>query len=212
MYRKVVIATLLLASAVLAGCGGGGGSAPPRFTGQILSSQRSDADIGQSGGVFTITPATVSRALLYGLDASGAEFRAFLSFPLDGSGGGSVIPVDARVVSADLELFVNRVGFSSPVPTLLDLVAYPLSGPTQADYASAPVTPSAFRTFDVFTADTSNFVRIDVTPLVREAVARGFNDVQFRLMYDFVPSPVDGVVEIDDGPASTAPLLTIVYE
>lgn len=208
MIRKIFIAALLLSSTILAGCGGGS-DAPPRFTGQILSSQRSDGDIESNGGVFTVTPAAVSGIPVYGLGTAN-EFRAFVTFPLDGSAGGAIIPVDARVLSADLELHVNRVDLAV-IPTLLDLIAYPLTGPTPADFNSPPLAPTAFRTFNMFSTDVGNFVRIDVTPLVREAILQGRNEVQFRLMTDFSSTAV-GLAGFDDDVAATAPLLTINYE
>jgi hypothetical protein len=206
MIRKWLGAVVLVSVVVLAGCGGGG-SSPPVFTGQILSNPAADGDLDATG---FFTPATASLAPLYGLDPT-TEFRAFLTFPLDGSGGGSVIPVDARVVSADLELHYNRVDLSR-IPTLIDLVSYPTSGPTLTHFSAPPLVPTAFRTFDVFGADAGNFVRIDVTPLVREAIAQGVSDIQFRLMYDWIPTSPDGLAGFDDGATATAPLLTINYE
>lgn len=211
MSRKTVVMMMVLSFLVLAGCGGGGSSSPPRFTGQILSDRAADADIEFDGASYTITPAASFGSLLYGLAAPSSEFRSFLSFPLDGATNGSVIPADARVVSADLELNYNRVDLSR-IPTLIDLVAYPVSGPTLTHFNAPPLTPTAFRTFDVFGSDAGNFVRIDVTPLVREAIARGVNDIQFRLMYDWISTSPDGIAAFDDGATATAPLLTITYE
>jgi hypothetical protein len=209
MIRKTLGLMLVLSFVVLAGCGGGGSSSPPVFTGQILGDRAADGDMDSATGTFV--PSTTSASPLYGLTPT-TEFRAFLSFPLDGSAGGSIIPIDARVVSADLELHYNRVDLSR-IPTLIDLVAYPVSGPTITHFNAPPLTPTAFGTFDVFGSDVGNFVRIPVTSLVQEAIAQGVNTIQFRLMYDWISTSPDGAAEFDDGPsATTAPLLTINYE
>ncbi|HEY5995675.1 MAG TPA: hypothetical protein VIU29_01575 [Candidatus Deferrimicrobiaceae bacterium] len=214
MIRKMIGMMMALSFVVLAGCGGGGSSSPPVFTGQILSNPSIGGDIEQVGGIFT--PATSGlHQPLYGLQ-TGDEFRAFLTFPLDGSTGGSVIPVNARVVSADLELHISRCDIAT-VPTLLDLIAYSTrTGPVYAtDFNSLPLTATSFRTFDIVrNTDLNNFVRIDVTPLVQDAIALGRNEVQFRLMYSLSAALQNGLVGFDDDPAiaATAPLLTISYE
>ena len=212
MIRKSFVAMLVLGAVLLAGCGGGS-SAPSSFTGQILSSPSLDGDIERVGGVFT--PATTAPNLpLYGLQ-TGDEFRAFLTFPLDGSTGGAVIPVNAQVLSADLELHISRCE-APTVPTLLDLIAYSTrTGPAfTPDFGSLPLTATSFLNFDIRNTDLNNYVRIDVTPLVRDAISLGKNEVQFRLMYSLSAAPQNGLVGFDDIPANTttAPLLTITYQ
>ena len=104
-----------------------------------MSDQPADGDIGFTApGTFLISQADVTRTVQYGIDPGGAEFRAFLDFPLDGSTGGGVVPLNAVIVSADIEVFVNNVS-SSPVPTFLDLVPFPITGLTSADFDSAPL-------------------------------------------------------------------------
>ena len=206
MIRKMFVMIMVLSFAVLAGCGGG--DAPRQFTGQVPRDQANDADIARSSAGDLITPAATNRNVLFGV-SPGTEYRAFLDFPLDGSSGGSIIPANARIVSADLEVFVNSVNVTTPIPTLLDLVTYSLAiGPVSADFASQPI---AFRSLTFIPSDQGNFVRIDVTSLVAAALVNRLPDVQFRFLYDFV-SNANGLVEIADGVSATAPLLTITYE
>ena len=191
----------------LAGCGGG----DDRSTVVIrsLSDQPVDGDIGFTPpGTFSISQANVTKNVLYGIDSGGTEFRAFLDFPLDGSTGGGVVPLGAVIVSAYVDVYVNDVRFSTSVPTLLDLVPFPLSGLTIADYDSTPLltrTP-----FDILRSDINRFVRIDVTSLMVEAQRRGLPDLQLRFLLDFDPL-ASGLVEFDDNLASRAPLLTVEF-
>ena len=196
----------------LAGCGGG--DFRPVFVAEILSDQATDGDIAFDGVDFVITNGPTM--LLFGIDEidpTFPEYRAFLDFPLDGSTGQAAVPVDAEIVSATLEVFIDLADFAfpfpaSPIPTRLDLVQYPLSGLTPGDYDSAPF---AFRTLDFSSADVGNYVAIDVTPLMREAQRRALADFQARFRLD--PAAVAGLVGIEDLPnvALTAPLLVIEY-
>ncbi|HEY3490451.1 MAG TPA: hypothetical protein VGK27_10080 [Candidatus Deferrimicrobiaceae bacterium] len=208
MVRKMIVMMMVLAIGLLVGCGGGGGG-PALITGQVLSDQRNDGDITSTG---IITAAAANRNVLFGV-SPGTEYRAFLDFPLNGTNGGSVIPVDARVASADLTVFVNSINVAAAIPTLLDLVAYSsTTGPVLNDYNSATLTPTSFRSLTFLqSTDVGNFVRIDVTPLVQDALVQGVSHVQFRFLYDFVANP-NGIVELADGAADKAPLLTITYQ
>jgi len=206
--RKIWILGLVGALAlVLAGCGGDG---PNTVVIQSVSDQPVDGDIGFTApGTFAISQANVARNVLYGIDSGGTEFRGFLDFPLDGSNGGGVVPLSAAIVSADIEVFVNNVTISSSVPTLLDLVPFPVTGLTSADFNTAPLltrTP-----FDILRSDINNFVRIDVTSLMVEAQRRGLRDLQLRFLLDLVPG-ASGLVQLDDGVLGRAPLLTVVYQ
>ncbi|MFZ1983893.1 MAG: hypothetical protein WAU91_05720, partial [Desulfatitalea sp.] len=130
-------------------------------------------------------------------------------FPLDGSTGGDVVPASARIVSATLEIFIDSVPFGSIVPTLLDLVIFPVNGLREGDFDSDPLLTQAF---DLFATDQGQFVSIDVTTLMEEAQRLGLTDFQVRFLLDL--SADAGLVEIDDQPAVTAsaPLLIVVYE
>ncbi len=206
--RSLVIVGVL----ILAACGDDD-EGPSTFLVRILSDQHADGDIEFSpfpepDGTYTITQADVTGSVLFGVDSEGIEFRAFLDFPLDGATGGGSVPLGAKIVSADIELFVNSVDLASTVPFLLDLVPFPLNGLTSTDYDSAPI--ETLGPYDFFRSDIDNYVRIDVTPLMEETQRQGLADLQVRFLLDFVPEP-EGVVELDDGLADTAPLLTVKY-
>jgi hypothetical protein len=212
----LAVGAILLLS--LSGCGGDNNRAV--FVAQILSDQRADGDIAffPFSSAFAITngPAT----LFFGIDRSDPgvpEYRAFLDFPLDGATGGGVVPAGAQIRSATVEVFVNEVSFAFTVPTLIDLVSYPIGGLRTVDFDSPPLTypdgSFASRTLEFYSSDLGNYVLIDVTPLMVEAQRRGLPDFQLRFLLDFVPR-AEGLVGIEDLPSAsiTAPLLTVEYE
>jgi hypothetical protein len=153
------------------------------FTAQILSDQPTDGDIAFDPvtSVFTVTKGP--SAILFGIDSANShspEYRAFLDFPLDGSTGGGIIPLDAIIVSATLKVSVDFVDFAATVPVLLDLVQYSVvTGLTFTDYSSAPLV---FRSFDMFDFDAGNDVLIEVTSLMTEAQRLGLVDFQVRFL------------------------------
>jgi len=205
--RKIGILGIVGALAlILAGCGGGDHHNAVIIS---LSDQQVDGDIGFTApATFLISQADATRNVFYGVDSGGTEFRAFLDFPLDGSNGGGVVPLNAVIVSADIEVFVNNLSLSSSTPTLLDLVPFPVTGLTSADFDSAPLLTRS--SFDILQSDINNFVRIDVTSLMAEAQRLGLTNLQLRFLLDFVPGAA-GLVELDDGAAGRAPLLTVEY-
>lgn len=206
--RKIGILGLVVVLAlVLAGCGGGDNHTV--FI-QSLSDQPVDGDIGFTApSTFTISQADVTRNVFYGIDTStGTEFRAFLDFPLNGSTGGGSVPLNALIVSADVEIFVNNVSFASSVPTVVDLVPFPVTGLDNTDFNSTPFLSRS--PFDILRSDIGHSVRIDVTSLMVEAQNRRLRNLQLRFLLDFVPGAA-GLVEIDDGARATAPLLTVEY-
>ena len=203
--RKIGILGLVgVLALALAGCGGGDDHNPVIHS---LSDQPADGDIGfTASSTFLISQANDTGNVRYGVDSGGTEFRAFLDFPLDGSTGGGVLPLNAVIVSADIEVFVNNVSFSSSVPTLLDLVPFSIAGLTIPDFDSAPLltrTP-----FDIRTSDINNFVRIDVTSLMAEAQRQGMSNLQLRFLPEFLAA---GLVELDDSTQGRAPLLTVEF-
>jgi hypothetical protein len=216
--RKIGILALVgVLALVFAGCGGGY-SSPPIVTGtitvQILSDLASDGDIAfdpvLSSYLVTKGPSTV----LFGIDSLNShlpEYRAFLTFPLDGITGQPVVPSDAFIVSADVEVFVNFLDFASAVPTFLDLVQYPFrglgSGNPAIDFNAVPL--AILPVFDFFTSDVRKFVRIEVTSLMQAAqVPPALVDFQLRFSSD-ITGP--GLVGLDDTSSTTAPLLTVTY-
>jgi hypothetical protein len=178
----------------------------------IFSDQPTDGDIAFDPVLDSFTITNGPGTLFFGIDDSDQnlpEYRAFLDFPLNGSTGGEVIPPDATIVSATLEVYINRVSFAPIVPTFLDLVTYPISGLRVQDFDS---TPRLFRTLDFFDSDPGTLVSIEVTRLMQEAQFLGLPDFQVRFVLDFTTTNV-GFVVINDLPAdpSTAPLLTVRY-
>ncbi|MDO8739767.1 hypothetical protein [Candidatus Deferrimicrobium sp.] len=206
--RKIWILGLVgVLALVLAGCGG----EDDRFTVVIrsLSDQPVDGDIGFTApSTFSISQANVTKNVLYGIDSGGTEFRAFLDFPLDGSTGGGVVPLGAVIVSADIEVFVDNVSISPTVPTLLDLVTFPITGLTSGDFNSTPLLTRS--PFNILSSDINHSVRIDVTSLMVEAQRRGDSNLQLRFLLDLVPG-ASGLVQLDDSVAATAPLLTVEF-
>jgi hypothetical protein len=194
----------------LVGCSGSSESRPV-FVADILSDQPVDGHIAFDPILQTFTITHGPDALFFGiddLDPNLPEFRAFLDFPLDGSTGFDVVPAAARIRSATLEVFINEVSFASIVPTLLDLVIYPVSGLRVEDFNSPPLLSLAL---DFFGSDQGSFVSIDITPLMREAQRLGLTDFQVRFLLDFTSD--FGFVGIENLPtvSLTAPLLTVSY-
>lgn len=216
MRKRLGLCVAAIFALALAGCGGV--ESRPVFIAQILSDQSTDGDIAFYDAIFTSTNGPDT--LFFGIDNNDPnfpEYRAFLDFPLDGSTGQDIVPAGAEIVSATMEVFINRVDFAADtVPTLIDLVTYPISELTATDFDSLPLTfpggAFAFLALDFFLSDQGNYVAIDVTSLLREAQRRGLPDFQVRFLLDFVTNPV-GFVGIEDRPniALTAPLLTVEY-
>lgn len=209
MRKTGILALVGVLAIFLAGCGGGDG--PGTVIVQTLSDRPADGDIGFTApSTFLISQADATGNVQYGIDSGGTEFRAFLDFPLDGSTGGGVVPLGAIIVSADIEVFVNSVALSSSVPTLLDLVSFPISGLTSGNFSSVPLLTRS--PFTIGSLDVGNFVRIDVTSLMAEAQRLGLRDLQLRFLLDFVPGAA-GLVQFDDGGlvSGRRPLLTVEF-
>jgi hypothetical protein len=201
--RKIGIIGLVGVLALfLAGCGGGGGDDLHTVVIQSLSEQAADGDIGfTTSGQFTILQADATGFVLYGVDSGGTEFRAFLNFPLD------EVPLNAVILSADIEIFVNDVSFASSVPTLIDLVPFPVTGLTSFDYDSIPLLTRS--PFNIFSSNINKPIIIDVTSLMVEAQRQEMPNLQLRFLLDL--NATAGLVEIDDSAMDTAPLLTVEY-
>ena len=153
------------------------------ITANILSDRASDGDIAYDPFLDLFTVTAGPSIVLFGEDRhdlDSPEYRAFLTFPLDGFTGQDVVPSNAVIVDATLEVFVDRVSFASVVPTFLDLVQYPFRGLTAWDYDT---TPLLYRTLDFYSSD--NYVQIDVTTLMQEAQRTpGLTDFQVRFLVD----------------------------
>jgi hypothetical protein len=157
-------------------------------TAVILSDPELDGDIALVDpvqNVFTIT--TGATPLFFGVDSSGSnmpEYKAFLTFPLDGVTGQDILPLGATIISATVELFITEVSFADTIPTFLDLVPFGVLGPEDFD---AGFLDSL--SLDFFSSDQGNFVLIEITPLVQTAQDLALLDFQIRLSLDGVVSP-----------------------
>jgi hypothetical protein len=155
------------------------------------------------------------QSVLAGIDpVGGTEFRAFLDFPLTGSGG---VPGNAGIDSAFLEFYVDDLQpATGRLPVRVDLVAFqpPTLISTDFDRTSQPALASVIVTPDISSSDVGKFVPIDVTPLMVEAQRRGLVDFQVRIMEDLGPA-IPVLMIIDDSTAanraSVAPVLTVTY-
>jgi hypothetical protein len=217
--RIPVIATAcVILSLSACGGGGGGGNAPPPVQTQILSDAQFDGDIEQtSPNTFTITQGMSStvQSVFAGIDpVAGTEFRAFLDFPLTGSGG---VPGNASIDSAFLEFYVDDLQpITGKLPLRVDLVAFqpPTLIETDFDRTVQPALASVIVTPDISSSDVGKFVPVDVTALMVEAQRRGLVDFQVRIMEDLGP-PIPVLMIIDDSTGanrgSRAPLLTVTY-
>ena len=208
--RKLSLFSILALMLLTLSCSG---SHPhPVIVAKILSDQLADGDIALDPVQQTYTITNGPNTLYFGIDDSDPnlpEYRAFLDFPLDGSTGESVIPLNARIVSATLEIFIYEVSFAPIVPTLLDLVSYPIAGLRAEDFNLAPFLSQSL---DFFASDEGHFVSIDVTPLMQKAQSLGLTDFQLRFVLDF--DAIIGFAGIEDLPTdpNTAPLLTVMYQ
>ena len=123
----------------------------------IFSDQPTDGDIAYDPVLDSFTITNGPENIFFGIDDSDQnlpEYRAFLDFPLDGSTGGDIIPLNARIVSATLEVFINEVSFAPIIPTLLDLVSYPITGLRVEDFDSLPLLS---RSLNFFASDLGTY-------------------------------------------------------
>ena len=167
-------------------------SATP-ITVSILSDLASDGDIAFDPVLSSFTVITGPTTVLFGIDSFNIhlpEFRAFLTFPLDGSTGQPVVPGDAFIVSAEVEVFVNLLDFASTVPTFLDLVQYPFRGLSAIHFDADPL--AILPVFDFFAFDVGGPpVRIDVTSLMQAAqLPPALVDFQLRFSRDMSVPPL----------------------
>jgi hypothetical protein len=202
----------------LAGCGGNGDGVPPQVVTQILSDPRFDGDIEKTSSTsYTVTQGMSSsvQSVFAGIDpTAGSEFRAFLDFPLSGSGG---VPGDAIIDSAFLEVLIdNVIPSNGSVPIRVELVAFqpPTLIATDFDRVALPPLGAVLVSGNVTAADIGHFVAVDVTPLMTQAQQLSLVDFQVRIMEDLGP-PIFTLTEIDDSTAADrpqrAPLLTVTY-
>jgi len=199
--RKIGILTIVgVLAFFLAGCGDYNYYYPPpppppppgTITVQILSDLASDGDIAFDPVLSSFTIITGSSSVQFGIDSlniNRPEYRAFLTFPLDGITGQPIVPGDALIVSADVEVFVNLLDFASTVPTFLDLVQYPFRSLAAIDFDAVPLATRP--EFDFFASDQGFFVQIEVTSLMQAAqVPPALVDFQLRFSRDMSVPPL----------------------
>ena len=163
------------------------------ITVSILSDIASDGDIAFDPFLSSFTVTTGPSSVLFGIDSFNInlpEFRAFLTFPLDGVTGQPVVPGNALIVSAEVEVFVNLLDFASTVPTFLDLVQYPYRGLSAIYFDAIPLATRPV--FDFFASDVGGPpVPIVVTSLMQAAqVPPALVDFQLRFSRDMSVPPL----------------------
>lgn len=219
--RSLILAVACAATG-LTGCGGDGDAGfvgpPPILTTQIESDPGFDGDIEQtSPTTFTITQgmSPTVQSVFAGINpVAGTEFRAFLDFPLTGSGG---VPATANIDSAFLDVYINSLQPTvGTLPILIELVSFqpPTLIETDFDRTIQPPLASLVVSPPFAQSDVGTNVSIDVTDLMIEAQRRGLVDFQVRIMEDLGPA-IPILLEINDttgaNRASFAPLLTVNY-
>ncbi len=168
-------------------------SSPTPVTVNILSDLASDGDIAFDPVFSSFTVTAGPPTVLFGIDSLDIdlpEFRAFFTFPLDGATGQPVVPSDALIVSADVEVFVNLLDFASAVPTFLDLVQYPFRNLAAVDFNAAVLATRPV--FNFLASDVGGpAVRIEVTSLMQAAqVPPALVDFQIRFSRDMSVPPL----------------------
>jgi hypothetical protein len=217
ILRRTMAVAMMGALLGLAGCGGGDNRMAPQFTAQILSDPGFDGDIEQASGGYVVTQGMSPnvQSVFAGIDpVAQTEFRAFLDFPLSGSGG---VPGDAFIDSAFLEFFVDDLQpGNGSVPIRVELVSFqpPNLIGTDFDRTIQPPLAAVVVTGEVNGADVGHFVPVDVTSLMIQAQQLGLVDFQVRVMEDLGPA-IYTLMVIDDTTGanrqSRAPLLTVTY-
>lgn len=234
MQKRWILGVAGALTLFFAGCGGGDFVPPPPSTAplltvtytlpnttgtttvQIFSDLPSDGDIAFDPVRSTYTVTQGPSTVLFGIDSANRnlpEYRAFLTFPLDGITGQPVVPVDARIESADVEVFVDFLDFASSVTTFLDLVSYPPkydgwdglgSVDPVADFNQLPMATRS--PFAFLLSDVRNFVRIEVTSLMSAAqVFPPLPEFQIRFSSDIARPGLVGLNDLGTGLAGPAP-------
>lgn len=220
MKRTFLAVIMIFAAMALTGCGGGGG--PATVTTQILSDPTVDGDIAYDpvANSYSVTQgmAGTVQSVFAGIDpVTNVEYRAFLDFPLGGTGG---VPLTAGISSAFLNIIINSTNpspLSGSIPIRIDLVSFtqPMVG-TDFDLTLQPALATI--TTLIPPIPQSNFgqqVNINITTLMLTAQNLGLANVQLRIMEGLgIVTP--GLIEISDptlgtNPTALAPLLQVTY-
>jgi len=208
MKKMLFAAVTLSFMLALSACGSGSSSPPPSVLTKILSTQAYDGDIEfDTANVFTVSQG-IPPSLLAGNDpVTLSEFRAFLNFPLTGTGG---VPGNAVIESATLEIYIDSIQTAgSTIPIRIELVSFPPQTLLAGDFDRIALDFTRIIP-PISQADVGHFVPVDVTSLMVEAQRRGLPNFQVRISEDdgFV---FRGRIEIDDLTNARAPLLEVRY-
>lgn len=209
-----LIVLLLMA---LVGCGGGDGSRQT-FVTQILSDAAFDGDIARDPltGSYTVAQGSTQSVFAGVSPVSGAEYRAFLDFPLTGANG---VPADAIIRSAVLDIFINSIAplpLPAPLPIRIDLVAFqpPTLIGTDFDRTLQPALATTTIVPPIGGGDFGQHVFVDVTHLMEEAQRLNLANFQLRILLE-ESSTALGLIEINDTTGGNrdllAPLLEVEY-
>jgi len=216
--KRMVLALFAAGLLLLGGCGSDDDR--PHFFTQILSDATLDGDIAKDSVTSAYTVAQGNtESVFVGFDpVDGDEFRAFLDFPLTGSGG---VPGNAVITGATLDIFINSIlpnplPDTTPIPLRIDLVSFSPPLLIGNDFERTLQPPLASVTFSppISQADFNQHVVIDVTDLMKEAQRLGLAHLQLRILRDPGVATA-GLIEINDttGPNRDlqAPLLKVSY-
>lgn len=216
--KRVIFAAMMVWLVIsMAGCGDHHSSPPTSVVSEILSDPAFDGDIEQTPTSFTITQGMSStvQSVLAGIDPVAlTEFRAFLDFPLRGTGG---VPGNAVIDSAFLDIVIDSIQpTTGTIPIRIELVSFQPPTLLATDFDRTLQPPLAFTTIvpPITQTDVGRHVSVDVTSLMVEAQRRGLADFQVRILEDLGPvSP--GLIEISDTTGTNrgvlAPLLQVTY-
>ena len=204
MHRLVIAFGAVAVLAPITGCGNDDDI--DRRIVDITSNQTADGNVAFDPVTeeFTTESAADVEVVAFGIDdgaPDAPEVRGFFDFSRKG-----IVPADADVHAAILEIFVGSVEFADTVPSVLELVHYSTRGPSADDFDSEAL---GSQTFDVFDSDVGNFIRLDVTDEFLDSLDEGLSHTQFRFSLD--PSATRGFVQIADHSVDNAPLLRVKY-
>jgi len=214
--KRMVLALFAAGLLLLGGCGSDDDR--PHFFTQILSDATLDGDIAKDSvsSAYTVAQGN-TESVFAGFDpVDGDEFRAFLDFPLTGSGG---VPGNAVITGATLDIFINEIlpnPLPGTIPLRIDLVSFdpPLLIGNDFDRTLQPALATITVSPPISQADFGQHVLVDVTELMKEAQRLGLAHLQLRILRDPGVATA-GLIEINDttGPnrSQLAPLLEVSY-
>jgi len=214
---KKLLAAVLSVFMILAlsGCGSDGGGNPRIYVSKAITSVHEfDGDIEYNPSTGSLIPsAPFPQKILTGIDPLFKEYRSFLAFDLVGAGVVPIVPGDAIIYSADLDIYINSVTTQFPsntVPLRIELVSFEPPSLIGTDFNRSALGNIKV-VFPIFSTDAGNIkpVTVDVTSLMEEAQYRGLNYFQVRIMHDGNGFVSPGLVEIDD--LTSPPQLRVTY-